>query len=91
MKTTKTVPVPGREMKVVERYCDICGCDMDDVDGWWECNEAAFYWFNRTTEEGKQLDICPECMKTRVIPFVEKKFGIAARKIEGDNICPIFH
>lgn len=90
MKTPSITTIDHTQKKTIERYCDICECDMDDVNDSWERNEAAFYWFNRTVNEGKQLDICPLCMKTKIIPFIESKFGIKSRKIEFENIYPVF-
>ena len=89
MKTTKTVVVPAKENKEPCIVCDFCGetsCRPTanaGVNRWGDngtskntCMLSSISTKDRySTTHGvvTYVDICPECFKTRVLPWLEEQ------------------
>jgi hypothetical protein len=92
MKTYQKKQVTREETYLVEMKCDLCsGTSRNDdwTTGSYEVNETQIRWKEGDSypEGGSgteiEVDICPECFKTKLIPWLESQ-GAAIRKKEWD-------
>jgi hypothetical protein len=91
MRKTETVPVHTERVEVVEIVCDLCGKEAPDPnseDGspWSGTGDIANTtiemetgWNFEIDKSGKvevvTFDICPECFRTKLIPFFAEEGG----------------
>jgi len=84
--------IPEHEQEVTRYRCDICGDYHDELGKKNEAYYKSFRWSNRLnydsghsypegeSMEGEAYDICFGCMKTKVMPHLEKLIGKPPRK-----------
>ena len=89
IETTKIIE-PQKSVDKSIYYCDICGIDLDDqYSNGNNYNKAELCYAEgcvygiEDLRDFFRIDICMECMKNKVMPLIEKTFGIKAR--EHDN------
>ena len=80
--------------KIVDKsiyYCDICGIDLKKQSpNGYQYDEAELYYAEGyiypdcDAREFFRIDICMNCMKNKVIPLIEKEFGIEAREYDAE-------
>jgi len=97
MKVYKTVPVPARTREVImSKVCDICKkiYSVNDKDSWTDENydilnteiymeEGRDYYHEGGNKEITEVDICPDCFKNHLIPWLES-IGAIIKKTEVD-------
>ncbi len=93
IKKTRII-VPAISEETTEFFCEICGRNLKTetnyegysphLDQTWKAKLYSRHvdqWDEGDITNAKQIDICFNCMETKVIPLIEKEFNIKARVI----------
>lgn len=90
-KTIPTVP-EHKEMKEVGIVCDLCGKRSKRPNGWntmsGEINKVTvehmqgINTYEGGYEQGAAFDLCPECFKNELVPWIKSKSGASPRTID---------
>ncbi len=97
MKNYTTISIPAKIREVlVSKTCDICKeiHDVYDEDSWTDdkynileteirLEEGSDYGYSGGNKEITEVDICPDCFKNHLIPWLES-MGATIRKKEVD-------
>lgn len=91
MRTEKEIQMSGTRKVWDSTTCDICGFKAKDENNWakeaWEREETTilleegFYYPDGNYGEKLSVDICPNCFKTKLVPWLEAQ-GAKMRKKE---------
>ncbi len=93
----QSIEKPAYTLKYNIAFCDICGTELGNPDGFHhESSEVMLvtqlYWEEHTIKEplynmnGKRIDLCLNCMKEKVMPLVENTFNIKARTFTEEEV-----